>query len=827
VTTEGILRRALATKLAEKCSRHHLVVWDDPARHYDGVVESTIPGGWQLERYAGSWWDLRRRVEVGFSAPAPPKLVIYVPAAPPTADPLEEVRRAAGSFKRLLPTVLKDALSGEASASRIAELGARCSTLLAAEDALAGAGDIDPVLVEATGAHDAEGVMAAMLVGERRLDLPPATGPLLASLCLQHVGATIENTDDLDAMRSGLARHLVLAMITSVLGDAVAEDIVATWRPLTRSQTRATRGVVERVSRSETLARWGDLADRAAAELRLQELGWHDPLAQCDVVRAIDELAYHEAARRLPDDPGGAHALAADRIAHSRWLRWRDGWSTRALADLDAVRAIARFHVAVRDHPVPDGGPLDDVYRWYADGGWKVDRCQRLMEGARFGLARPGLDRSYTEARDTYFTWLDQLLTTTNRAASRGTELSMPMQCDTWARHIDGSGGVALVIVDAMRLELGHRLAEVLDGIAIRQRVECAVAATPTITAVGMANLLPEAGADGLSVELESGAVSVRVGGRAIRTVADRTAAYRTAAGRVEDHPLAEWLTLGDDVLKQRAGADLLVVRSQEIDAAGENGLATVRWSQIDATVDALAILITRLGACGITRAVVTADHGFLALGRPLDASRVRSPPAGVGIVEHGRAWLGRPATVPEGCTALALSDFGVRSEESLVVPDGMTVFAGAGSGFFHGGISPEEALVPVVVVDMEAGGKGAGTHANVSVEVPGGKVSAEAFSIRVALAGSLFASDVAVRITAAGRKGDPVARLVLGDLVDPKTGTVRLNGSTDAILTFLVTRDLDKGDTVEVVVLDAVTGRQLARTRAVVARNLRPEEEW
>ncbi len=826
MTAEGTLRRALSAQLAEKCSRHHLVVWDDPDRHYEEVVETVVPEGWNLERYGGSWWDLRRRVEPGFSGPVPPKLVVYVPAPPPSVDPLEEVRQAAGGFKRLLATLLKDALGGEVGASRLSELTARCSTLLAVEETLAGGSDLDSVVVAATGAHDAEGALAAVLVGALAPDLVAQAAPLLAELALRHLGTAVDASDTA-GIRSALARHLVLAMVAGAAGDGPVSSLTGSWRPLTSAQARTAHDVVERASHPETFARWGELADHASAELRLSELEWFDGLEDCDVARAVDELAYHEAARRLAGDPGAALALAATRMDRSRWLRWRDGWSSRALADLAAVRAIARFRSALAEHPVPDGATLDAVYHWYAAAGWKVDRCQRLMEGARFGLARPGLDRAYTDARLDYLAWLDQLLDVTNQAVTRDGEVKMLRQSQVWSGHVDGPGGVALIIVDAMRLEIGHRLAEVLGGVAARVTVTCAVAAPPTITMVGMANLLPEAGAEGLDVGLEAGAVTVRVGGRPVRTVADRTAAYRKAAGRVEDHSLSDWLSLGDDMLAERAGADLLVVRSQEIDAAGTHGLATVRWSQIDATVDALAILVSRLAACGVRRAVVTADHGFLALGRPLDASRVRPAPTGPGCVEHGRAWIGRPAAVPDGCTAVALADFGVRSEEQIVVPDGMTVFGASGESFFHGGISPQEALVPVIDVDLERASKRASELPGVAVEVPGGRVSAEAFSVRVTLAGSLFATETAVRVTALSATGDTVARLVPGEAVDPATGTVRLDPSVDATLTFLVSGNLDKGDAVEVAVIDAATGRPLARTRATVARALRPEEEW
>lgn len=830
MTTSGVVRRALATELAEKCSRHHLVVWDDAARQYEAVADLVIPVGWRLERYDGSWWDLRRRIEEPFSAATPPRVVVYVPCLPLPADPLEEVRRAAGTYKRLLPTLLRDALASELGASRLSELARTCATLVAVEDALAGSADLDPQLVAATRAHDAEGALVALLVE----DPPglasgnPSVEAALLGLCQTHLGATTVAAGDLVKLRATLAQHLVLGEIDRVVGREASKTLDASWSPPDAPQQRHLVSLVDRLGRPSTLSAWGALADQACADLQLHQLAWSDSIAGCDIARCFDELAFTEAATRLVDDPLGARAIVDQRIERSRWLRWRDDWSGRALADLGAIRSVARLRLAVDAHPVPRAVALDGIYRWYADDAWTVDRAHRLMEGSRYGSARPGLDKAFTAAREAYLEWLDELLIATNVAAGLDPATSLLRQADVYGRYVAGAESVALVVADAMRLELGHRLAELVVAIAPRAFVEVAVAAVPTITRVGMANLLPSASGEGIGVHLDSDQIVVEIDNAMIRTVADRTDAYRAAAGRVEDHALSEWSSLGDDVLADRvANADLVVVRSQEIDAAGEAGLAAVRWSQIDAAVDALAILITRLANVGITKVIITADHGFLALGRPLDASRVRPTPIGRGVTEHGRAWVGTPTVVPEHCTVLALSDFSIRSSESLVVPNGMTVFGSVGGTFFHGGISPQEALIPVVSLELALPVRSSVEYLAVKVSVPGGKISAEAFSIRVGLAGSLFASEVAVRITAADAGGDQVARLVASPSVDSHTGTVSLDPSEETILTFLVTEDLDKGSVVEVSVLDAATGRRLATARATIVKDLRPEEEW
>lgn len=828
MTAESLVRDELATELAKTCERHHLVVWDDPAGSYGSVVESVVPDGWRLERYEGSWWELRRRIEEPFSGATPPKLVVYIPAKPLAEDPLAEIRRAAGRYDRRLDTLLSHALEGELSAARIAELAAKCPTLQATEEALIGNDQLDPRLVRATGAHDAETVLVALLIGDLgdRVQHEPDLFGMVADLCQSHLGVAPDRIEKPDELSGAVARHILVGDLARCLGDDDVRALDATWRPLTAAQQRNLTRLSNHLGHAGAIARWGELADLAATALRLGELGWDDRLAECDIIRTIDDLAFAEAARRLRDDPRGARDLAARRAARSRWLRWRDAWSGRALADFDGVRAVAKLRIALEAHPTPESTRFDDVLGWYANGAWSVDRAQRVMEGCRTGLSRPGLDAELSAARDAYVAWLDQLLRVTNTAAASDASTRLVPQAEVYRRHVAGQGKAALLIVDALRLEAGHRLVEQLEGVA-DGRAEAAIAAVPTVTAVGMANLLPSAADEGVGVEVDSDNLVVEVGGSRLTSVDDRTADYRRAAGRVEDHPLRDWLDLGQKALAKRvAGADLVVVRSQEIDAAGESGMAGW-WAQVDYTIERLALLVGRLANAGVAKVVVTADHGFLALGQPLDPSRCLPPPTGSGKVEHGRAWVGSPSTVPDGCTVLPLSDLSIRSSASIVVPDGMTVFGRSGSAFFHGGISPQEIVVPVVLLEPRPVST-ALVEREVQVTVPGGRISAQAFSISVALAGSLLSSEVTVRITAAGPGTGQVARLVPGESVDPNTGTVRLDPTEEAtILTFLVTENVDKDSNVDVAVLDASTGRELASTRVTVVRDLRPQEEW
>ena len=144
------------------------------------------------------------------------------------------------------------------------------------------------------------------------------------------------------------------------------------------------------------------------------------------------------------------------------------------------------------------------------------------------------LEPVFTDARVAYEDWLDQTLLAFTTAVERdGFEVdSLARQGDIHARWVrDAAAPVAYVWVDALRYELGTDLADGLRADGHSTELHAAVAAVPTITPVGMANLTPDAGS-GLSLSLTDGKLSIRVDGTKVATVADRVARLRARTRR-------------------------------------------------------------------------------------------------------------------------------------------------------------------------------------------------------------------------------------------------------------------------------------------------------
>jgi hypothetical protein len=97
---------------------------------------------------------------------------------------------------------------------------------------------------------------------------------------------------------------------------------------------------------------------------------------------------------------------------------------------------------------------------------------------------------------------------------------------------------------------------------------------------------------------------------------------------------------------------------------------------------------------------IITADHGFLAgdklmIGEPLD------PPGGETADLHRRVWVGKGGAKVAECLRKSVSAFGLGGDLELVTPYGMSTFKvpGGSNEYFHGGLSLQELVIPVVII--------------------------------------------------------------------------------------------------------------------------------
>ena len=825
-------REYLRNELKARVERNGIVVWVDLQREYHDSAESVVPEGVSFGRLAGSFYALRRLLESDLTG-ADPRVIVYLDSEATGMDPLEEVRAAGREYRIRLGTLLKRSIGTELPPSKLEEIAAAATSLSEAEALIeSGAGSGPARLVRVAGTSDAtELVIRLAFQGEETL---ASEEDVRTDFCL-HLESQfgIKWNGDIDDLPGTLGRQLALLELQEALGE-----LPTALRPALPETTVDQRGRCRSL-----LYRWRHddrLRDHFRTTMRYvsddldivgAEVQWVPGLTQLDTLPAYDELALPHYQTLLSDcDFRGAADLAAQRV-ESLWAtldeasQWHKLWSV--------ARTLAELRHAMSDPPAAES--VEETLRTYAKHGWQVDSAHREMERTLISFVqRDPLEIAIRDARRGYDEWLDRFLRgftacLSNEGLETGGLLRQARIHPEVVAPSAERGQVGYFTVDALRFELGaalrDRLARVFPTAALDLRP--AVALLPSITSVGMANLCPGAD-DGLRLELANDRrLTVTVNGQATMRPQDRVALLRAAHGTVADLRLDDVLRRSSNELDEAVtGANLVLVRSQEIDAVGESGKISASLDMFDLLLDHVQQAVALLSQHGIQRFVITADHGFVVLTRNLGPHMTIPKPGGSGEV-HRRAFTGRGGASGDALVRIPVSKLGLPGDLHVLVPRGLALIAAGGArGFFHGGASPQELLVPVLTVEVEA----PQGHAEVSVEATiTATITSQIFVGEVWMKHDLFSEPLEVRVVPVSAKdGGEVGTIVATDAGDRAGGLIRLSPSQPASVGFRLTSSLSKGDRVVVKVFDARTDRLYATSKpAVAARDLEVDDEF
>lgn len=557
------------------------------------------------------------------------------------------------------------------------------------------------------------------------------------------------------------------------------------------------------------------LASRAEQELRLPET-FTDPfvLGVRDTF-PFEERRYLSRLQSLARSGDLAEAQAV--VAQRRASVWRH-LPERALLWKLAERCVDFLAAAeVWTSRLP--GQNTSVSQWVeayrsADGIWQVDRQQRLMEqGAAACAENPEVGGLIDLCRKRYLHVAEASQTRFLKAVERDgwPPEGVFRQTQTFDRHVapilGERGKVAYFLVDAMRYEMGRDLAHALESLG-SVSVTAAATVLPTTTPCGMAALMP--GADGAFSLLEDGDdVVPAVGGRALRTSAERMNLLRERYGdRFRDITLGDLLSMPQKKLQATLGsADLIVVRTQDIDALGEGPSLYLARKFMTEILGELRTATDRLASMGVDNFVFGADHGHVLLPE-VAAGDVISDPPGDWKKAKRRCRLGASRSSASGVVVFPAEKVGIVGPfEELVVPSGFRVFT-AGEGYFHEGVSLQECLIPVVVLQVRERAK-AGTGGD-EVE---SRYRSDHFTSRIvglkvwynALLGRSLTARIEV-CDGPGPKAAVVGEAADCDARDPNTRLVTLEKGKETQVPIRIHDDFT-GPSIEVRVVDPTTG--------------------
>jgi hypothetical protein len=828
------MRAYLTEQLAAKVSRHGMVVWADPHSEYREAAEAVVPEDVAFYRFDGSWYELRRQVEPQL-ARREPRLVVYLDIAAPEEDPLEELRASGTEYRLRLSTLVRQTMADELASAKIDEITKAAATLTDAEMLIAGGMSGGPArLVHALGVSEpTEIVLVLIRQGRQVRGFDSALQEEAASFLRTHLG--VETDGSPDKLVGSVARHLVLVELADRLGG-LPSSLASALPDVAPEQCKRCELLLQRWRNDRTMLDvYWQVMRQVSTDLALaDQLEWNDQLTDVDTVSGYEDLAFDEFLRRL--SAGSfieAENLAAARLT-SIWAPVGDEtqeWHQRWLVS----HAVAQLRRLIDSSKEMRAVSVTSTLTAYADSRWRIDRAHRKLEFALLSLVhRERIEDAVRDARQAYDDWLDHFIRMfTSILATEGLTLGELLSQGDIHRQIvmprAERGPIAYFMVDALRFELGHDLIEALQHQFESPRLDIvpAVALLPSITSVGMANLCPGAG-ENLQLALnEEDHLVVRIGGLAVESIDDRVSLLRAAHGKVTNLRLDDVFRLSEQELGEQVdGADLVLVRSQEIDEIGESGKISTHLQSFEATVQQLSRAVARLAQRGITQFVITADHGFLALTRELGPHAVIPKPGGRGEL-HRRAFVGHSGAAGDALIRVPVSKIGLPGDLDVLVPRGLAVIAAGGArGFFHGGASPQELVVPVITVEVQPAKAAAIFVVESSLTA---KITSQVFTAKLLIPENLLSEPLSVRAVPV-RQSDhrEVGVLVTAGGAEEKEGLIRLHPGEEVSLGFRATMSLAKGDKVELQIFDARTDRRLAVSRpSVVARALEVDDEF
>jgi hypothetical protein len=485
-----------------------------------------------------------------------------------------------------------------------------------------------------------------------------------------------------------------------------------------------------------------------------------------------------------------------------------EAWSSQVFKTTDTVKDLVQAYTT-------------------AEGWWQTDRQQRLVEqGAAACAEDEEVESLVAICRQRY---------TEVVGAAHAIFLSaiekegwppegILRQTQVFDRYVapalDERRKVAYFLLDSMRYEMGRDLGGTLDSFG-PVTIAAATTTLPATTPCGMAALMP--GADGaFALVADGNEVAPAIAGRVLRNSSDRMALLRESYGdRFREFALGELLSMPQKKMQGAVGdTDLLVVRTQEIDELAESQslyLARKLMSDIIGDVQAAT---DRLAGMGFETFVYAADHGHVLLPEVAPGSVAQKPP-GEWKMAKRRCLLGSSISGAPGVMVLRAPHVNIIGPvKEFAVPRGLSAFV-AGQGYFHEGLSLQECVIPVVILQARGPRPSGKVVEEVEIRYRSDRFTSRVIGVKVWF-NALLGDTLTVRVDAydgSGLKAKVVGEAADCEARDPASRLVTLMKGKETEVPIRIQEDFD-GPFAEIRATDPATGaifHRLKLTNAIM----------
>lgn len=485
---------------------------------------------------------------------------------------------------------------------------------------------------------------------------------------------------------------------------------------------------------------------------------------------------------------------------------WGADWpELPAIPWREAQRLAEAAQLVLAASPTAEWPSPEHAYSWYVQGGWRVDRAGEELLRA-LPRPHPDLVALLGPLREAYRNrWEDLLIRWSDVWSAAGCPmLGLPSAGDWLKGALSPKIPTAVIVVDALRFDLGATIVERLNAQEGARRAEVAAARAPlpSVTALGMGMALPIA-ESALEAELVGGAWQLRQKGQPanLSAAADRRAWWQEHGGATDEALVRFAALIEGELPRPGEHGKRLVIHDDALDKLGHDDQLEALGAEL-----VLARYVTAMGRlreAGWRRILMVTDHGYI----HWDGAAERQAPQPLA----GALYTNRRALAYAAGTSLpppqALAPGG---RYRVALPSGAACFKTYGGlGYFHGGASLQEWIIPCIKAEWPA------RAAPVTVElVPLAKMLSlrVRVTLRVTRPG-LFAEDVLSRRVSVVIRTVPANTIIFRSAEvtitpDRETASVTLEPTTEAA---------PRGAAVRIEVRDAATDQVIATGDSVL----------
>lgn len=851
----GIISDHIKELVKRQVDEKKIVVWFDPERHYEGLIDEISFEGVHKFKYEGSFFGLRHRIHPLLEDIDPPNLLVYVPLAEeethyalaeltvpgevmkPGQHPWQKNTRLSVIAGRVLKEII-----GEQNASEIENQVKEGQLSLKELDELAVKGEgMSRGVITAIFGSSIPRDIAVTFLGTREFDEKITEKDALeelTNLLESSFETKLSSIKTIEGVREKLSLHLLGTEFILSLGDDIPDELKTVQLP----EEAASKNACVETARSwrndhRFRKSYPDFAMNAEKALNLASMDFDfhqlkntntflhtETMLQQYIEEALPESPAEELMEIINEREDGFWASINPEKVKSRWIL------VSAAGRL--ILQCKKVETAVKEF----SGNIVDMIGSYTVGSepWcLMDTCYRHLEqryhnfDMRTGESHKSLDKLIAKAKQMYWGTAGRLAEIFSRGIveEKFQTPGVQRQIKVFENYVKTAleqGKTAYFLVDALRYEMGKELAKVLSD-NYKVELDPAMASVPTITEIGMASLLPDI-YDAQLVESEKGKIALKIKDKVLKNRQDRMeyleSKFSAFSTKLEDIIPKPRKKIEEKIKK----AELIVVTSQEIDSLCEEGNISIAHRLMDDVFLQLRSAFRILFELGVKTIIVASDHGYL-FGEEMDSDMKIAAPGGETVDLHRRIWVGRGGEGSNAFIRFTSSDVGFEGELELAAPLGLGIFKAKGGGraYFHGGISPQEMIIPVIKILPGTAMDETPSDIKWTLTPGSNKLSTRFFTVTISneqpRQTSLFPLNLPKVQVEIRERNNKVSKPIGSSYgFNESTGDIELRlseGKIDIIesntVTLMITDDISQ-KTVNILLVDAVSGVELAR---------------